>query len=113
MGFWFWFAIFAGISVLGLASYCLLGLRIATKAKGLRGSADKLQALANAVQKSSERIPVIENLVPALDQDEQTVASRRRKVLKQRVQRKELKQRRLIARLSTMKIDESRLQKDA
>ncbi len=113
MGFWFWFSIFAGISVLALVAYGLLGLSIAKKAANLNAPAERLETLVKKLEKTSEAVPVIEKVVSALDQDEQAVTQRRNAVVKSRSQRKEAKQRRLIERLRDVKIDESRLNKDA
>ena len=113
MGFWFWFGIFCAIAILALISYALIGLNIASKAKALQEPAARLQALAAKLDAASEVVPVTETLVAALDTDELTVTQRRKAVLKHRSQRKEAKQRRLIARLRNMEIDESRVQKDA
>jgi hypothetical protein len=80
--------------------------RLGPPASGRRAGNQKLD-------EASEVVPVTETLVAALDTDELTVTQRRKAVLKHRIQRKEAKQRRLIARLRNMEIDESRVQKDA
>lgn len=113
MGFWFWFAIFAAIALVALISYALIGLSVAAKAKALQKPAARLQALATKLEQAAEMVPATETLVAALDTDELIVAQRRKAVLKHRSERKEAKQRRLIARLRNMEIDESRVQKDA
>ena len=113
MGFWFWFAIFAGIAVLALVSYALIGVKLMSRAKALKKPAARLQSLAKELERASHKAVATETLVAALDQDEVTVTQRRKAVLKHRSARKEAKQRRLIARLRNMEIDESRVQKDA
>lgn len=113
MGFWFWFGIFAAIALVALISYALIGLSVAAKAKALQKPAARLQALATKLEQAAEMVPATETLVAALDTDELIVEQRRKAVLKHRSERKEAKQRRLIARLRNMEIDESRVQKDA
>ena len=113
MGFWFWFAIFAAITIVALLTYALIGFNLAKRANALKKPAARLQALATQLDQTAHKSVATEKLVAALDLDELTVIQRRKAVLKHRSARKEAKQRRLIARLRHMKIDESRVQKDA
>ena len=108
MGFWFWFSIFASITVVALVSYALIGLSLAKKAKGLESPGERLQALATALEQSRQAEVSLPKIVAALDADPSQVLARRKAVLRANKRRKEQRQRRLIERLSTMKIDESR-----
>ncbi len=108
MGFWFWFSIFAAITLLALGWYALIGLSLAAKAKKLQPAGAKLQVLANKLAATQAAEVDTVDLVAALDQTPEKVLARRNGVLKANRLRKEDRQRRLIERLRTMKIDESR-----
>lgn len=108
MGFWFWFLVFASITVAALVGYALIGLSLAKKAKGLQAPGERLQTLAAALEESRQAEVLLPDLVAALDTDPSQVMARRKSVLRANKRRKEQRQRRLIERLRTMKIDESR-----
>jgi len=108
MGFWSWFGIFAAITVLALASYAAIGLSLAKKANGLKAPSERLQALSQQLEVTRAAHVEVAKLVSAIDQDAGAVMNRRQAVLKANKHRKEQRQRRLIERLRSMEIDESR-----
>jgi len=108
LGFWFWFAIFAAITLVALAWYSLLGLKLARKAKDLQPAGERFQGIAAKLSAAGNIEPVLEPIIAALDQKPEQVLARRSAVLKANKQRKEIRQRRLIERLRNLKIDESR-----
>jgi hypothetical protein len=108
MGFWSWFSVFAAITVLSLASYAAIGIWLARKAKGLQAPAERLQALSEKLEATRAAHVEVAQLVSAIDQDAGAALKRRKGVLKANKLRKEQRQRRLIERLRTMKIDGSR-----
>jgi hypothetical protein len=108
MGFWSWFGIFAAITVLALSSFAAIGISLAQKAKALQVPSERLQALSQQLDATRSAHVEVAKLVPAIDQDAGAVLNRRQGVLKANKHRKEQRQRRLIERLRSMEIDESR-----
>jgi hypothetical protein len=111
MGFWFWFFIYLAIALAALTIYAFIGLRLLKKLKAFEAPAKKLTALATKLDETSKAKVKVESPVAALDQTEQAVTRRHRELTKARKTKKEAKERRLVARLKHLEIDESRLRK--
>lgn len=108
-GFWLWFWICAAIVALGLIAQILIALWIVNKAKKLSEPAAKLQAIGESLAKAASEKPQVARATAALDQPIEDVLARRRRVLKSKRQRREARERRLVARLKNISYQESRL----
>ncbi len=111
MGFWFWFFIYLVIALGALVIYAFVGLQLLQKLKAFEAPAKKLAELAAKLEKTSKAEVTVESPVAALDQTEQAVSRRQNHIAKARKAKKEAKERRLVARLKHLDIDESRLRK--
>ena len=111
MGFWFWFFIYLSIALGALALYAVVGLQLLQKLKAFEAPAKKLEELAAKLEKTSKAEVSVESPVAALDQSEEAVSRRQKDIAKARKAKKETKERRLVARLKHLDIDESRLRK--
>ena len=109
MGFWFWFWVCFGIIVLGLVSHVLIMVWVALKARAMAAPAAKLQKIGEGLAKTASQKPEIQKLVPALDQPIEQVFGRRKRILKAKRNRREERERRLVARLKNISYEESRL----
>lgn len=109
MGFWFWFLVCVGIVVLGFVSHVLIMVWVALKARALAQPAAKLQKIGEGLAQTANQKPEIPKLVPALDQPIEQVFARRKSILKAKLNRREQRERRLVARLKNISYEESRL----
>ncbi len=111
MGFWFWFFVYLAIALGALVIYGFVGLKLLKKLQGFEAPAKRLALLAEKLEKTSKAEVTVESPVAALDQTEQAVSRRQNQIAKARKAKKESKERRLVARLKHLEIDESRLRK--
>ena len=111
MGFWFWFLVFVGIALAALLFYGLIAVNLFQKLKGLEVPATKLAELAAKMEQAAKAEVAVKSPVAALEQTEQAIAQRQSQIAKSRKAKKEARERRLVARLKHLEIDESRLRK--
>jgi uncharacterized protein (DUF2384 family) len=111
MGFWFWFFTYLAIALAGLTIYAVVGLQLLKKLKAFEAPAKTLAKLAAKLEATSKAEVTVDSPVAALDQTEHAVTRRKNQIAKARKEKKEAKERRLVARLKHLDIDESRLRK--
>ena len=111
MGFWFWFFAYLAIAIGALLIYAFVGLQLLQKLKAFEAPAQKLAELAAKLEQTSKAEVRVESPLAALDQTEQSVTLRQNQIVKARKAKMEAKERRLVARLKHLDIDESRLRK--
>lgn len=106
MGFWAWFWIWTALIVGSLGFYAYLGLDLWQRSKPIL---KQLEALLAKLEKLSAAIDdKPESLRPtsALEREAEEVFADRRRVLKHKAKRKDARERRLIAALNAIKVDE-------
>lgn len=107
MGFWAWFAIWSGLALAALITFALIGYELFVKAEATFHQLERLNSQVQPLQTAIDERKAIERPTESLL--EPSVAINKRKaLLKRREQQASDRQRRLIARLKDIQIDESR-----
>lgn len=107
MGFWGWFAIWSVLGLAAIITFALMGYGLFVKGEAafhqLERLSEKVQPLESAINQRQEiERPAPSMLAPS------TAITKRKALLKLREQKAHDRQRRLIARLKDIQIDESR-----
>jgi len=107
MGFWFWFAIWSVLALAALVAFALIGYDLFIKGEAAFHQYERLNAQVKPLQAAIDEHKAIERPTESLL--EPSIAINKRKaLLKRREQKASDRQRRLIARLKDIQIDESR-----
>lgn len=107
MGFWAWFGIWSALGIGAIATFAYIGYELFGKAQGAFHQLERLQKQVEPLESALAAKP--DGLRPAesLLNPGESITSRKR-LIKAREQKAADRQRRLVARLKDLKIDESR-----
>jgi hypothetical protein len=107
VGFWFWFAIWAVLAIGALIAFALIGYELFIRGEATFHQLVKLESQVRPLQIAMETKTTVERPAESL-LDPGSAAVNRRAIIKHREQKAADRQRRLVARLKDLNIDESR-----
>lgn len=107
MGFWAWFGIWASLAIAALIALSIIGYELFSKSEATLHQLDRLlknvEPLEEALSTKSKSLRPAESLL-----EPGVAVAERKALIKAREQKAADRQRRLVARLKDLKIDESR-----
>ena len=107
MGFWLWFAIWSVLGIGAIIAFALIGYELFIKGEATFHQLTRLESQVRPLQAAIETKTELERPAESL-LDPAAAAVKRRAIIKYREQKAADRQRRLVARLKDLNIDESR-----
>ncbi|MEY4262465.1 MAG: hypothetical protein RLY88_173 [Actinomycetota bacterium] len=110
MGFWAWFWIWAGVFMVSLVTFALLGYNLFEKASGVVRQAANLAPVAEKLQSAIDVKPEIQRPKSNAFDDPKIHVQARKRLLQAKAKKRQDRQRRLIKQLNQFDPTESRFQ---